>query len=319
MSNQLTGKVVSTANRNPNSTKKSIANSQALRFNKICYNRSDLHNNCKRLLNTLTKRGYNTTDPTTQINHAIRIPRNELLNKIKTSNTERLPLTVTSNRTLPVLKTIIHKNWHILQIELKSKEIFAKPPIWAFKKNKCLRDIIGGNKVFDNKNILNVKKFSKGKCQPCFTRSINLCSKQLKTCSTFQSAFNKKTFLIRHNVTCKRGCIIYLMERCLCEKSQHVGKSEYSVKLRINTHRSDVSRTDGPPCDEYFQMPGHNFNAHAKFTIIEEVYNKSLSKLKIRSLLEHREDFWILQLQTLSPQCLNISLNYPQDTAGPIW
>ena len=39
----------------PNSTKKSIAYSQALRFNKICYNRSDLHNNCKRLLiKTLT-------------------------------------------------------------------------------------------------------------------------------------------------------------------------------------------------------------------------------------------------------------------------
>ena len=45
----------------PNSTKKSVAYSQALRFNKICYNRSDLHNNCKRLLNTLTKRGYNKT------------------------------------------------------------------------------------------------------------------------------------------------------------------------------------------------------------------------------------------------------------------
>ena len=43
-------------------------------------------------------------------------------------------------------------------------------------------------------------------------------------------------------------------------------------------------------------------------TIIEEVYNKSLSKLKIRSLLEHREDFWILKLQTLSPQGLSISL-----------
>ena len=45
----------------------------------------------------------------------------------------------------------------------------------------------------------------------------------------------------------------------------------------------------GPPCYKNFQMPGHNFNTHAKFTIIEEVYNKSLSKLKIRSLLEHRE------------------------------
>ena len=51
-------------------------------------------------------------------------------------------------------------------------------------------------------------------------------------------------------------------------------------------------------------MTGQNFNAQAKFTIIEEVYNKSLPKLKILSLLEHREDFWILKLQTLSPQGL---------------
>ena len=70
----------------PNSTKRSIVYSQALRFNRICYNRSDLHNNCKRLLSTLIKRGYNKTD-TTQIKRAISIPRNELLNKIKTSNT----------------------------------------------------------------------------------------------------------------------------------------------------------------------------------------------------------------------------------------
>ena len=40
---------------------------------------------------------------------------------------------------------------------------------------------------------------------------------------------------------------------------------------------------------------------------------------KIRSLLEHREDFWILKLQTLSPQGLNISLNYPQDATRFIW
>ena len=44
----------------------------------------------------------------------------------------------------------------------------------------------------------------------------------------------------------------------------------------------------------------------------------SLSKLKICSLLEHREDFWILKLQTLSLQGLSISLNYSQDITGSI-
>ena len=106
------------------------------------------------------------------------------------------------------------------------------------------------------------------------------------------------------------------MECCLCEKPKYLGKSEYSLKLRMNTHRNDVWRTDGPACDKHFQMPGHNFNSHAKFTIIEKVYKKSLSKLKICSLLKHREDFWMLKLQSLSLQVLSISLNYLQDTTG---
>ena len=83
-----------------NSTKKCIAYSQTLRFNKICYNRSNLRNNRKRLLSTLTKSGYNKTDPATQINRATSFPRNELLNKIKISYTERLLLTVPYSRTL---------------------------------------------------------------------------------------------------------------------------------------------------------------------------------------------------------------------------
>ena len=90
------------------------------------------------------------------------------------------------------------------------------------------------------------------------------------------------------------------------------------LEIRIQLkHKNE--HTNGPPCGKHFQMPGHNFNVHAKFTIIEEVYNKSLSKLKITSLLEHRKNFWILKLQTLSPQGLHISLNYPQDTTGSIW
>ena len=104
---------------------------------------------------------------------------------MKPSNTEHLPLAVAYSRTLPNLKTLIDKSWHVLQVE---------PPVLAFKRNKNLQDINGGNKVFDNKQILNVKKSNKGKCQPCFTRSINFCCKKLKPCSAFQSVFKKTPF-----------------------------------------------------------------------------------------------------------------------------
>ena len=94
------------------------------------------------------------------------------------------------------------------------------------KRNKSLWDIIGGNKVFDNKKILNVKKFSKGKCHPCFTRSINLCCKQIKTCSNFQNALTK-TLLY----TCKSSCVIYLMECCLCENPNRLGNQNTTLEL----------------------------------------------------------------------------------------
>ena len=58
------------------------------------------------------------------------------------------------------------------------------------------------------------------------------------------------------------------MECSLCEESQYVGKSEHGFNVWMNTHRSDVWRTDGPPCDQHFQLPRHN--VHAKFTIIEK-------------------------------------------------
>ena len=45
---------------------------------------------------------------------------------MKPSNTEHLPLAVAYSRTLPNLKTLIDKSWHVLQVE---------PPVLAFKRN----------------------------------------------------------------------------------------------------------------------------------------------------------------------------------------
>ena len=42
-------------------------------------------------------------------------------------------------------------------------------------------------------------------------------------------------------------------------------------------------------------------------------------KKKTRTLLERKEDQWMLRLKTIIPQGLIIGLNYPQDTTGAIW
>ena len=49
------------------------------------------------------------------------------------------------------------------------------------------------------------------------------------------------------------------------------------MNLRINTHRNVVWNVDSPSCEKHFQNPGHKFNEHAKFTIIEKIKNVYLS------------------------------------------
>ena len=57
---------------------------------------------------------------------------------------------------------------------------------------------------------------------------------------------------------------------------------------------------DGPPWEKHFQNPRHKSNEHVTFMIIEKINTLSLSKQQRRSLLEHREDFWMLKLETYS-------------------
>ena len=303
----------------PTNTKTSIPYSQALRIHKICTNEEDLSKNCKQLAQTLIKREYGKEIVKNEIKRAVNVPRQELFKVKEKQHSQRIPLIIKYNRTLPSLSKIINKNWNILQIDRNIKETFKERPIIAFRRNKNLRDLLGSNKIEnDTKQIGTKKQRSTGSCKPCLARAGNLCCKQLKHSSTFQSDNTKKVYDILHEVNCKSTNVIYLMECILCKNHQYVGKSEWSMNRRINSHRNDVWRNEGPPCDKHFQKEGHNFNEHAKFTIIEKIEKYTTDKIYLRKLLEHKEDLWMMRLKTVMPDGLNISLNYPQNATGSL-
>ena len=62
------------------------------------------------------------------------------------------------------------------------------------------------------------------------------------------------------------------MEWALC-KIQYVGKAETAFNIRLNNHRKDVNNPKSIPADFHFRKPGHSFNLHAKFTLIEQLSN----------------------------------------------
>ena len=79
----------------------------------------------------------------------------------------------------------------------------------------------------------------------------------------------------------------------------------------MNNHRKDLNRQNAPLPDQHFKLPGHNFNQHAKFILIEQLDNINIDKDLAALRLKKREDFLILRVKTLQPNGFNAELNFP--------
>ena len=99
------------------------------------------------------------------------------------------------------------------------------------------------------------------------------------------------------------------MERASC-RVQYVGRAETAFNIRLNKHRNVVNNPKSIPPDLHFRKPGHSFNLHAKFTLIERLSNiHTTDKDILKFRLKRREDFWIQKLETVTPKGLNQELN----------
>ena len=58
--------------------------------------------------------------------------------------------TIQQNKTLPNVKQIINKHWHLLQINSNLGSAFEQEPTIAYRRNKNLDDLIGSKKILDD-------------------------------------------------------------------------------------------------------------------------------------------------------------------------
>ena len=137
----------------PRTLKNSIPFGQILRIKRICSEAQEFLQNCKKMLDKFSERGYPKTTIQEAFCNSTAFQRENLLKIKKKKRSNRIPLVVTYNRTLPDLGAIINKHWNILQIDPKMKEKFSDRPILAYRRCKNLRDIIGSNKFSNNKVV----------------------------------------------------------------------------------------------------------------------------------------------------------------------
>ena len=75
---------------------------------------------------------------------------------------------------------------------------------------------------------------------------------------------------------------------------KYVGKAETSFNIRLNNYQKGVKKFDAIMVCKQFQQGSHNFNKHAKFTIIDQLTNTSKFKETFTQRLIERQNFWIL-------------------------
>ena len=76
--------------------------------------------------------------------------------------------------------------------------------------------------------------------------------------------------------------------KCLLCNKQYTGRSKTTFNLRVNNHRKDANKRSSLQADQHFRLPAHNFNKHAKFTLIEQLndtnIDKELLKYKLKKM-----------------------------------
>ena len=93
---------------------------------------------------------------------------------------------------------------------------------------------------------------------------------------------------------------------------QYVGKIETQFNQRLNNHRNNAYRPKPdtiPACRHFSDNNDHDFNKDAKFTLIEQIHDRTRSLKQKQHTILQRENFWITELRTLSPHGLNQELN----------
>ena len=135
----------------PESLKRSIPFAQALRLRRICSTNNEFQDSCDRLRNKLIEKGYKPQEINEGIERTKILDRKKLLEEKVKKQSNRIPLVLTYNRTLPNVKRAISNNWNLLHINQEFKDVFQEPPILAFRRNRNLYDLLGCKNIVDGK------------------------------------------------------------------------------------------------------------------------------------------------------------------------
>ena len=161
-----------------------------------------------------------------------------LKNKNKKNQSDRGPLVLTYSKLLPDVRTILRKHQATLHKSERMREVFGKPPLLAFRRDKNLCDVLVHRKT---DTILGQKE------ENC---ACDVCESIVKDTI---SDNGEKSYSVVKDATCKDRNLVYTLICNRCAKTVYVGETERTLKERTTEHRRDIKLKKEKPIMRHFR------------------------------------------------------------------
>jgi hypothetical protein len=276
----------------PNHVKKAIPYGLGVRLKRICDETSDYERHRKELHVQLKSRGYKSGFIERQLKRVDALDRTDLLNRKKPAkvNTGRVPLVVTYSKTIPNVHNIINKNMRVLHRSERMRNVFQKPPLVAYRRDRNLGDMLVHGKL----NRIQ-KRYDHGfdcgeNCRVCDV---------LTTQTSVKSTDSRNSYVLNtQEFKCKTRNVVYMIYCGHCDKPVYVGETERTLGERLKEHLADVRLRRDTPVSTHFARTGHGVDDF-KAAVLERMCDESRNY----RLIKERD--WIRRLNTEVPSGLN--------------
>ena len=177
------------------------------------------------------KRGYPVSVVQAGHNRAQQIDRQSSLQTADKGNTDRIPFTLTFHPHNHAVKSIILKNFKLLQNDSETSTIFSQPPLISFKRDKNIGNFLVRSS-FQTNDQSGTFKCTRSRCKTCpFIHNVEKISGP------------KRSIKIIDHFTCTSANVIRCITCTYCNKL-YIGEAGRRLSDRFREHLRDVERND---------------------------------------------------------------------------
>ncbi|OCT89106.1 hypothetical protein XELAEV_18017724mg, partial [Xenopus laevis] len=227
----------------PHHIKKSIVFSQALRYSRICSNLNDKNKHLHSLQKTFINQGYHLQVIDDQIDRATQIPRDTLLDYKKKTENNRVPIVVTYNPQLNIIRKIARDLQPMLHTDTRLKQIFPQLPLLSYRQTPNLRKMIVRS-ALPKTTTAGTFPCNSNRCETC---KYILCKDQVAIPNT------QKVYTILDYYSCASSNVVLgvLQEAYTLVKQR--------LHTRMNHHRHKINtKSCDTPVGQHFCSQNHS-------------------------------------------------------------